>query len=60
MKVNELNLVELNLKEKKEIEGGLLPFLAVLVAPATVALAVSTVAGIVGLGAYNGYHENKK
>ena len=55
-----LNLVELNNKELKEIEGGLLPLLALIVAPATVVAAVGTVAGIVGLGAYNGYHDTKK
>ncbi|WP_396173514.1 class IIb bacteriocin, lactobin A/cerein 7B family [Flavobacterium sp.] len=55
-----LNLVELNNKELKEIEGGFLPFLALIVAPATVLLAVATVAGVVGLGAYNGYHDTKK
>lgn len=60
MELENLNVVELDKKEVVKIEGGILPFLAVLVAPATVAAAVATVAGVVGLGAYNGYHENRK
>lgn len=60
MNLEKLNLVALNAKEQKEIEGGFVPILAILVAPATVAAAVSTVAGVIGLGGYNGYQDTKK
>lgn len=60
MKLDNLNIVNLSEVEQKEITGGFLPILAIFIAPATVAAAVATVAGVVGLGAYNGYYDTKK
>ena len=52
MNLENLGLVELNAQEVQEIDGGILPFLALLIAPATVALAAAAVvvlaAGIAG------------
>jgi VIT1/CCC1 family predicted Fe2+/Mn2+ transporter len=52
MNLENLGLVELNAQEVKETEGGILPLLALLIAPATVALAASAVvvlaAGVAG------------
>jgi lactobin A/cerein 7B family class IIb bacteriocin len=52
MNLENFGLVELNAQEVQEIDGGILPFLALLIAPATVALAAAAVvvlaAGIAG------------
>jgi hypothetical protein len=52
MNLENLGLVELNAQEVQETEGGILPLLALFVAPATVALAASAAvvlaAGVAG------------
>jgi lactobin A/cerein 7B family class IIb bacteriocin len=45
MNLENLGLVELNAQEVQEVDGGFLPFLCLLVAPATAALAAA--AGVV-------------
>lgn len=56
MKLEKLNVVELNKKEINSIDGGLW----FLVPIATVILAAAAVATPAALGYYNGYHDNKK
>jgi len=56
MNLEKLNLVELDSKEVKETDGGLF----FLIPLATVVMAVGTVAGLAGLGYYNGLHDTLK